>query len=329
LITPAYFLVEHLFSERSNQGLIFILIIASLVLFMLGQVSSRACFASQMKRVEYGLVAPADSLLRLVVVGVFLSFGVRLTPLLSLTAMAIGTAVVALVAVCTAAKVLPKNFHRSNPDQSGLVLGSFDFSFLLVGTIAMTCFISGLPLIARLFSHLTNEEIGLVGAALMIARVPLLLIMGFESILVHEFHRRLTEQESPKTLTGFLAVFSLCLGLVGGVFGLLFGPWLVQKIAGPDFSISAQSMAAFSVATGLTIGASLLTPLCIALNLHRYIARAWVFSLFTFLPSIAILGHSVFQVAISFAISSGVCVILLALSAFKQESSQLKGIDHE
>jgi O-antigen/teichoic acid export membrane protein len=209
------------------------------------------------------------------------------------------------------------------------VLGSFDFSFLLVGTIAMTFLISGIPLIARLLSQLTNEEIGLIGAALMIARVPLLLIMGFESILVQEFHRRVSEQQSQRALTRLLALFTLFLGLAGAAFGLLAGPWLVERIAGTAFSITAQSMAAFSAATGLIIGALLLTPLCIALNLHKHIARAWIISLVLFLPLITILGHTVLQVAASFTLSSAVCVILLAFSAFRQASSQLKGIGYE
>jgi O-antigen/teichoic acid export membrane protein len=329
LFAVLYAIFETLVAQATFLGIVFMAIIALLALFMLIEVTVRAFFASQMMRFKYGLVAPVDSLLRLVVLASLLIIGVRVSPLAVFVCMIIGTASTALIATVLSSNpfcAIKFNDIQSEPVSKAR---SFDFTYLLVSTLAMTFLVSGVPLIIGLFTPLSSVEIGVVGAALMITRVPLLLFMGFESVLVQEFHQRLLVPGHAGVLNNLLLVISLFIGCLGGISGYFFGPWLVARIAGHEYIVTPGSMALFSAAIGLTIGAMLLTPWCIALNLHNYIAMSWLASLAAFIVLIAIFADNINQVGFWLSISSLLCVILLYVSVLVQDTAQLRNGIHE
>lgn len=319
-----YSIFEVLVAQKPPLGIFFIAMITLLVLLMLIEVTVRACFASQMMRFRYGLVALIDSLIRLFVLAALLVTGVRLTPVAVFSCMTIGTAITALIAVLLSSSFLNKICFGENRSAPIYKTESLDFIYLLASTLAMTGFVSGVPLIIGILSKLTSAEIGVIGAALMIARVPLLLCIGFESILVQEFHHQLLVPGRTSFLTNLLLSISLLLGSLGGISGYLLGPWLVARIAGPEYIITSSSVSLLSMAIGLTIGAMLLTPLCIALSLHKYIAISWLTSLTSFVALVAMLGQNILRVGFLFSISSFICVILLYFSILLKSSTQFK-----
>ena len=79
----------------------------------------------------------------------------------------------------------------------------------------MTGLVSGVPVIVGIMSDLTASQMGVLGAALMIARVPLILIMGFESVLVQEFDARLRASASARQLSLTLMSISALAGGAG------------------------------------------------------------------------------------------------------------------
>jgi hypothetical protein len=254
----------------------------------------------------------------------FLIIGVRVSPFAVFVCMIIGTASTALIATVLSSNpfcaIKFNNVHLEPVTKAR----SFNFTYLLASTLAMTFLVSGVPLIIGLLTPMSSVEIGVVGAALMITRVPLLLFMGFESVLVQEFHHRLLIPGHADVLNNLLLIISLFIGCLGGISGYFVGPWLVARIAGHEYIITPGSMALFSAAIGLTIGAMLLTPWCIALNLHNYIAFSWISSLASFIVLLAIFGDNINRVGFSLSISSLLCVILLYISVLIQDSAQLR-----
>ncbi len=315
---------RHIDSTDVSFSALFLVI--GLLFLMLLEVLARSGFASLQNRFAFGLISPLDAISRLMFVGLFIIFISQVTVEAILLAMLLGTLLTGLISIWMTRSVVAK--VMAVPDEKHRMLSGhkFGYGYLLVGTVSMTALISGVPVIAGVTTNLSSSEIGTLGAALMISRVPLILIMGFESVLVQEFDSRLQASGSPKRLAQILAGVSLVCGGSGLLVGFTTGPFLVEVIAGSTFDVGNQEMALFGCAIGFLLGGILLTPLNIALGRHSKIAGVWATSLFLFVLFVGQFGNSLGKVATALTIVSFLCVSALSITAGNTKKSHIQGI---
>ncbi len=301
-----------------TQSYVPIFISVFVIAAMLVQVIARSSLAASSRRLAYGIVSIFDALLRLLLITIVLISGINKTVTIFLVLIMTSSFLVA-IAVCKSTysdikKILiePNNSSLRQANQR------FNLVHLLVSAIAMTGFISGIPLVASIFTNMNTKEIGVLSAALIVARVPMLLVMGFESVLVQEFHGRVSSKEIAKKTAFYLLGISLVLGALGLFFGRIAGPRLVQLVAGANYQIPATQMSFLCCSMGLIIGSSFLTPLCIALNRHKGVSRSWATSFLLFLLLVSINGDSSLYISQALASTLFVCAGLLFWSSIKE-----------
>lgn len=323
--SAAFTIATHVQIDAADLSILAMILATILLLSMLLEILARSGLASLRKKFEFGLVAPLDAILRLLFLGSFFLFVNKLTVELTLLAMLLGTFSISLIynflTFSTARRVL-----SLADEESDFVSGrKFGYGYLLIATISMTSLISGVPMIAGISSSLTSSELGLLGAALLIARVPLILIMGFESVLVQEFDSRIRGSNSMKklglTLSGAAMLSSIC----GFSVGYALGPALVEIIAGPSFVVGNLEMALFGSSIGLLSGGILLTPLNIALGHHPRIAGVWTSILFLFVLMVSQFGNSLINIGFCLTVSSFLALGALSISAITMKKETLQG----
>jgi O-antigen/teichoic acid export membrane protein len=311
-----------------TQGYIPLYISVLVITAMLIQVIARSSFAASSRRVIYGFVSLSDALLRLFLIATVLISGVNGTVSMFLILIMMSSSVVAIVVCRSASKNVSCLLSEQNSSITRHADQRFNLAHLFLGTIAMTGFISGIPLVVSIFTNISTQEVGILSAALIVARVPMLLTMGFESVLVQKFHERISSKELAKKVASFLLGISLIFGALGFFLGGLVGPWLVQIVAGTEYEIPAIQMSLLSCSIGLFIGSSFLTSLCIALNRHKGVSLSWVSSFLCFLLTISIWGDSSLFISQALASALFICAYLLYLSSIKESDLSRRENQH-
>ncbi|MFE0024834.1 lipopolysaccharide biosynthesis protein [Amycolatopsis sp. NPDC059021] len=130
---------------------------------------------------------------------------------------------------------------------------------LLIGSGLAAAVIGGYPTLIKLLAPTPDEtKFGVLAAALMVARVPLLLLSPLQALAVPTAVRLSSTAEGMHRLRRMLAVGTLgtlVLAAVGALVGFLIGPWLIKLLFGANFVAEAWWM------TGLVWGTVLLTAM--------------------------------------------------------------------
>ena len=290
-------------------------LITLLLLLMLLEILARSVFASAKKRLAFGLISPIDAGFRLSAIGILVVTSQHLTIEMTFVSMLLGSGIVGVLSCAVALPTISQIFKKLDDNGKHLPRHKFGYGYLLIGTISMTALISGVPMIVGMTSSLESSELGVLGAALIIARVPLVLIMGFESVLVQEFDMRIQRTGSIQRFAVLLLGLSTCFGLSGFGAGFLLGPQLVEIVAGHIFAVGGYEMALFGSAIGFLLGGILLTPLNIASGRHARIAISWSLSLVLFVLTVLVFGESLVMVGWCLTGASYVCVCTLSISS--------------
>ncbi len=325
LSTATFAIATRVQMDEADLSILALLLVTILLLIMLLEVLARSGLASLRKRFEFGLVAPSDAILRLLFLGSFFLFVNKLTVELTLLAMLLGTLSISLIYNCLTFTIGQRVLSHADEEVEFVSARRFGYGYLLIATISMTSLVSGVPMIAGIASSLTSSELGLLGAALLIARVPLILIMGFESVLVQEFDARIRRSNSAKKLGLILSGVALLSSIGGFAVGYALGSVLVEIIAGPSFVVGNLEMGLFGSSIGLLSGGILLTPLNIALGHHPRIAGVWASMLVLFVLMLSQFGSNLTTIGVCLTVSSFLALGGLSISAVTMKRETLQG----
>lgn len=297
-----------------------------LLMLMLIEVLVRSIFASAQRRLAFGLVAPSDSVLRSLILVLLIVVTEEMTIELTFVAMLLGTLVLSAGLTWITRSTIQLILREKDNEEQFLPSHRFGYGYLLLGTTSMTGLVSGVPVIVGIMSDLTASQMGVLGAALMIARVPLILIMGFESVLVQEFDARLRASASARQLSLMLMSISALAGGAGFLIGFSIGPSLVKLVVGQEFIVTGFEMALFGSAIGFMLGAIVLTPLNIALGQHARIAGSWGSSLILFIILVFGFGDNLTSVALILSVAAFLCAIALSITGLITKDVHKQGI---
>ncbi|GAA4539468.1 lipopolysaccharide biosynthesis protein [Amycolatopsis samaneae] len=130
---------------------------------------------------------------------------------------------------------------------------------LLIGAGLAAAVIGGYPTMVKLLAPAPDEaQFGVLTVALMVARLPLLLLSPLQALAVPTAVRLSSTAEGMHRLRRMLAVGTLgtlVLAAVGALVGFLIGPWLIKLLFGADYVAEGWWM------TGLVWGTVLLTAM--------------------------------------------------------------------
>lgn len=278
---------------------------------MFGEVVGRGRLAGQGRTLSYGLVAPIDALLRTGGLLIVLMLGtVDLNS--SLAVMAAGSLVAAGFGLRSAETATVSPYGPSSDFRPSNLL------HLMTSTAGMTLIISGVPLVSRVFQNPDARTAAGIGAVVLTARIPLLLVMGFESVLVGDFNRRLVSGESVRTLVARLAAVGFLIGLTGSAAGLAFGLRVVRLVAGSSHGATRLDIAVFATGAGLCIGCLALAPLLIAIKRHSYLSAIWMLAAGVMCAVMAFGGPSIFVTGLGFMAGNGTALLAMCLVGFRR-----------
>ena len=290
--------------------------IPSLILVaMMGEVVGRGRLAGQRRTFRYGLVAPIDAVLRLV--GLLLVWSVLSVNLTSsLAVMAAGSLVAAGFALRASTASL------MNSDGSGSGFKPSNLMHLMSTTAGMTLIISGVPLASRVFQAPDATTAAGVGAVVLTARIPLLLVMGFESVLVGDFRRRLSQGENIRGLFVRLASVGIALGMAGLGAGAVLGLRTVRIVAGSTHGATRIDIAVFAAGAGLCIGCLAMAPLLITINRHRSLSTIWLLAAGAMCVVLATGGPSIGVTGLGFVLGNGTALFAMCLVGFRSSDGR-------
>ncbi len=267
----------------------------ALLTLMTVQVVCRGILAGRLETIRYGLVALLDAVFRLSILTLSAPIW-GLSLLTSVWAMLGGSLIAAVVAWAFAA--------RSRTSATEVVanerFGPTRFFHLVFATCGMTVLVSGVPLLARLFGNGDEASLSSIGAMSLVSRIPLLLMMGFESVLTSEFARRTTSGQMNRQVVKRLGLIGPVFGVLGGAVGFVWGPAVVTLLTGPGKGVERIPMMFVCAGTGLSLGSLVLAPLMIALRAHRQLSALWLVSALVLVVLIFITDGSASAVAVAF-----------------------------
>jgi O-antigen/teichoic acid export membrane protein len=266
-----------------------------LLAVMTVQVVSRGILAGRLETIRYGLIAPLDAVFRLSILMLSAAiFGLSL--LTSVWAMFGGSLIAAVVAWSFARR------KRTSASVEGANerFSSTRFIHLVFATCGMTVLVSGVPLLARLFGSGDEASLSSIGAMSLVSRIPLLLVMGFESVLTSEFARHKSSGQINRQAVVRLGLIGPVVGVLGGAVGFVCGPAVVTLLTGPGKGVERIPMMFVCAGTGLCLGSLVLAPLMIAIRAHRQLSTLWLVSALVLGVLIAITDGTATAVAIAF-----------------------------
>lgn len=274
-----------------------VLLPSLILLAMFGEVVGRGFLAGGGKTTKYGLVAPIDATTRLFML-LLISVTVGVTLNSSLLAMAFGSLVAAAFSVAAVRRIGDHDDSSSNDFRKSNLL------HLMATTAGMTVVVSGVPLASHIFLSPDSEVGAGIGAAVLTARIPLLLVMGFESVLVGDFRRRLEQGAQVRLLARRIAATATALGFCGFVVGYFAGLLVTRIVAGNIHGATRLDLGIFGLGTGLCLGALMFAPLLIVNGQHGRLSTIWTLAASAMCVLMALGANTILTAGLGFVLAN-------------------------
>lgn len=150
---------------------------------------------------------------------------------------------------------------------------------LLVGSGLAASVIGGYPTLIKLLAPTPDEtDFGVLAAALMVARVPLLLLSPLQALAVPASVRLSSTDEGMHKLRRMLALGTLgtlVLAAVGALVGFLIGPWLIKLLFKAEYVAQGWWMTGLVWGTVLLTAMQLMTAVLVARTQANKVLLTW------------------------------------------------------
>jgi O-antigen/teichoic acid export membrane protein len=191
-------------------------------------------------------------------------------------ALAVGIGSFAWLGWTRRARVLRPERHRTRTNWRAAAGRA---ASLMAGTALIASMITGFPtLVTALTDGNPGASGGAVFAALIISRVPLLLIAPLQALAVPYVLRANRDGSGSALRTGLVigSAISVALGVVAAVVGYVAGPWLVQLMYGKGYEVVPGATALLFFSACLLAWTQLLSAALIGLSAHGLMLTKWI-----------------------------------------------------
>ena len=202
------------------------------------------------------------------------------------------------------------------PERDGGTFGAagalrFAGPVLACGAFAQTL-MNGGPIFASVLDA-TDAQVGLLGAALVLTRVPqYLLTPAIGALLPHA--SRILSAEGRAAFDRFVVGAVAAVGLIGMLMvggTWLLGGWALRLFAGPGFEASRGVLVALAMLAAFYLVSETLSQALFALGRERLAALAWFVGLPVCAVCLAVLGTGIVE-RISYALATGALAVAAA-----------------
>ena len=238
------------------------------------QLFLRGLLAGSGRTKQYSYIAVSDATMRLIFL-LILVFTHSINSRLLGAGMGVATFGAGLIAFQFVGSDLRKWCYL--PKQVALRAELFRIASITSGMVALALLISGIPFVTKILLSPTKSELSVIGATVSIARVPILLLAGLESVLIPVYHQALeNSRQAALSVIQKLAGSTLAALILAMIVGALVGPHIVTMLFGREYRIDPMPMGFFCGATVLIMGGLIISPIFMSLNKHRILAFAWI-----------------------------------------------------
>jgi O-antigen/teichoic acid export membrane protein len=238
------------------------------------QLFLRGLLAGSGRTKQYSYIAVSDATMRVIFL-LILVFTHSINRRLLGAGMGVATFGAGLIAFQFVGSDLRKWCHL--PKQVALRAELFRIASITSGMVALALLISGIPFVTKILLSPTKSELSVIGATVSIARVPILLLAGLESVLIPVYHQALeNSRQAALSVIQKLAGSTLAALILAMIVGALVGPHIVTMLFGREYRIDPMPMGFFCGATVLIMGGLIISPIFMSLNKHRILAFAWI-----------------------------------------------------
>ncbi|MEZ5343145.1 MAG: hypothetical protein R2706_17415 [Acidimicrobiales bacterium] len=231
-----------------------------------GMLAGRGLFT------RYGILVGAEGLARVAILAVFVAIGPE-----TVAPYTVAVAISPLGALFLLRRVTergPSGEVRPILRQVATSLG-----VLASAQFAAQFLMNGVPLaLAALGDPNDKETVGRVGAALVLARVPLFLFQAIQASLLPGLAAlaELDDMAAFRHRVRSVAAAISVLGLAAIAGGAVLGPYATRTLFGPDFESSPAEFASLVASAIAVVLALVSAQALIALNRHRLAAVGWL-----------------------------------------------------
>lgn len=279
-------------------------------------VHMRSDLAATGKPLRFASIAPFDALVRLITFLV-MAAAVNMTANSALLSVFIGMTSAAILASTYAR---PSRTNALSSRSSVLSSTSRIFN-LALGASGLTLMLSGLPLLTRLLGRGSSYDISVVSATSTVTRAPLILVLGFESLLVAKYSLVVKNHLLTIRFVKAVVLSSAVVAFFAGGASYFIGRQLVSFLTGGRYLPNHLEISLFAVGSTFMAFIILSTPFVIAQSRHHVISRSWVAALVIFISCAQFIGDAVLGVAVGYASTGLACISLIYLDIFRSIST--------
>jgi len=258
---------------------------------------------------RYGAYLGGESLLRLTICLVLLAIGVRTAGPIGL-ALGLAPLVVALPALWR-----PRDRSLEEPEVAWRQLAAGLGKLLAAAVLAQTL-INASPVLLQLLAGPDHAaEVGIFGAALVVARVPLFLFQALQAVLLPALAALAVAEKFAEFRAGVRRMVFVVggLGATGVVVSLAIGPAVILKVFGPEFPVDRRTVGLLALASAFYMLANTLAQALIALGRAAQVAQGWGEGVAAMLVVVVVGNDPLFTVETAFVTSTAVATLAMAL----------------
>lgn len=236
---------------------------------------AKALFAGTQDFARYGLVIALEGVTRASGVALLILLGVS-SPVLYTVPVAVAPALAALAVVAWTRSASPKLAKPGLPDVVSLAGAT---GTLAVAQLGAQFLMNGVPLCAALLAGAGEQDfVGRIGAAVVLARIPLFFFQAIQASLLPGLSALAAEGRWDEFRSRVVAVLSglAVLGVAAVCIGGLLGPFVLRLVFGSEFVASSAQFAALAASAILIVLALTAAQSLIALQAHRLVAAGWL-----------------------------------------------------
>ena len=258
---------------------------------------------------RYGSYLGGEAVLRLVICLVLLAIGVR-------TAGPIGLALgAAPLVVAVPALWWRRDRSLAEPEVAWRDLAAGLGKLLGAAVLAQTLINASPVLLQILAGPDQAAEVGIFGAALVVARVPLFLFQALQAVLLPALAALAVAQKFAEFRAGVrrMVVVVGVLGAAGVVVALAIGPAVILRVFGPEFPVDRRTVGMLAAASACYMLANTLAQALIALGRATQVAAGWATGVATLVVAVLVGSDPLFTVEMAFLSSTAMAMVAMAL----------------
>lgn len=258
---------------------------------------------------RYGGYLGAEALLRLGFCLVLLAVGVRTAGPIGL-ALGLAPLVVALPALWWR-----RDHHLEEPEVAWRELAA-GLGKLLAAAVLAQALINASPVLLQLLAGPEQAaEVGIFGAALVVARVPLFLFQALQAVLLPALAALAVAERFAEFRAGVrrMVVVVAALGAAGVLVAYAIGPAVILRVFGPAFPVDRRTVGLLAGASAFFMLATTLAQALIALGGAAQVAGGWGAGVVAMAAVVAVGNDPLFTVEMAFLIATVVATAAMAI----------------